>query len=1322
MNRNKIYSSLLITSLIINLSWSFFINSSFAENNLVEKSIENKKNWLSSLKKDYKDNSIQSSVNNEDLAYIEWDLIIKYKKWKEKSFDKKLSSLKKDWFEVNSKKLDNEIQMLRASNKTTKQLINELKNDSNIEYVQPNFIYKTQSFSANDEFYNNLWWLENNWQNINWINWVENIDIDWNLAMNVFSWSTAWTGNIVAVIDTWINYNHLDLKNKLWDGNNCLSENGSLLWGCKYWYDFHDGDKDPMDTHWHWTHVSGTIAAELDNIWIVWVNPNTKIMAIKWIWATWTTANLVKSINFARNNQAKIINASWWGYYLNWQTCNPWDNPFFDFSLYNAINDFKSVWWLFIAAAWNGTKNHEDPTNRFFPAWFWEDFSCWNLSVPWLDNIISVASIDNTWGISYFSDYWSGSVHIWAPWSDILSTYIDNSWVDILDWSLYSYSSTWLVLPDYLTWAVWNWWIGDTLRPWVYYDIYPDMNNPYAQNSNFKVDSINFDLSSLPLWNKLYIKYLTECKLPTNNNWADYLRLLFSKDWGNTYEEITRYNGNWDSFKVDSFEITDEYKTSNFKFRFNWVSWNDLNVAEWCNVSPNIYMYYMRNHLYQFSNWTSMATPHVTWLASLAWNYRQDLNYLDIKNAILNSWDDMTSLNWKTITWKKINVHSTLQNLAKVENINNIKIYTDNTKQQEITTLSKTSTPYIEWSDDTNPYIFSWYILNVKNWSWETLLTENTQNKFLTWVNINKTWFYNFWVYTQLLNNSTWWLISSQNIYFDLNPDWELNFLSWAYTNNPITKINFSSTKTWTYLISWDILSSITWSLISQETLDININSDDWIKNISVKITDENENTKTLTGSIILDTTNPVFEDINIENNDKFSSGTIIVSGKVNELNNDILTINSQNVSLNTNGTFSKEINLIPWINNIIFNTIDKAWNTGSVSKEIIRIWKSPIVNSELSFWKLKFNLIKEFIWTWVILYGTWDLNNTLTWWTQTTESLEISVLPETTYYYKAYFVNNWFESLTSNTWSFKTPFFLESNISWEYSLTWTTNIVDATSSWVVFTQTWVIILKTDNSNYIKINTNWLEIKTQSWSWDWVIKSPEKVTSSWTLNINWYTRINNLTFKIWSDKDNLIFSWWKVEVSLNIWSIYNWKTLKIYRSWDNQKSFEFLTSCIVSNSICKFETTKFSHFAFMQEVPKTTNNSSSWWGGWGGWWSFYIQPTQNNTIQENKITTNEKKVIKKEVIEYNWYALVRYDWYGLSKKVEKISKAIINYKKLDENFKKNFVNNLNNFLIAKYELNNSKEKTTKLKNNYNKQVILLKNSIKKLNQELKKKK
>lgn len=115
---------------------------------------------------------------------------------------------------------------------------------------------------------------------------------------------------IVAVIDSGVAYNHPDLLGNMWNGSSCVSDTGAALGGCNYGYDFEDSDKTPLPTtSSHGTHVAGTIAAIKNNSkGSVGVAPNAKIMAIK---SSLTTVDNVKSINFARYNGAKVINASW---------------------------------------------------------------------------------------------------------------------------------------------------------------------------------------------------------------------------------------------------------------------------------------------------------------------------------------------------------------------------------------------------------------------------------------------------------------------------------------------------------------------------------------------------------------------------------------------------------------------------------------------------------------------------------------------------------------------------------------------------------------------------------------------------------------------------------------------------------------------------------------------------------------------------------------------------------------------------------------------------------------------------------------------------
>ena len=68
-------------------------------------------------------------------------------------------------------------------------------------------------------------------------------------------WELGYTGQgvVVAVIDTGVNYNHLDLADHLWDGGAEYPYHG---------YDFYNNDNNPMDDHSHGTHCAGTVCGD----------------------------------------------------------------------------------------------------------------------------------------------------------------------------------------------------------------------------------------------------------------------------------------------------------------------------------------------------------------------------------------------------------------------------------------------------------------------------------------------------------------------------------------------------------------------------------------------------------------------------------------------------------------------------------------------------------------------------------------------------------------------------------------------------------------------------------------------------------------------------------------------------------------------------------------------------------------------------------------------------------------------------------------------------------------------------------------------------
>jgi serine protease AprX len=90
-------------------------------------------------------------------------------------------------------------------------------------------------------------------------------------------WALGYTGDgiVVGHLDTGVNYNHLDLRDHMWDGSGVgMPHHG---------YDFVNGDTDPMDDEGHGTHTAGTIAGDGTAGSQTGVAPDAQIMVFK-IW------------------------------------------------------------------------------------------------------------------------------------------------------------------------------------------------------------------------------------------------------------------------------------------------------------------------------------------------------------------------------------------------------------------------------------------------------------------------------------------------------------------------------------------------------------------------------------------------------------------------------------------------------------------------------------------------------------------------------------------------------------------------------------------------------------------------------------------------------------------------------------------------------------------------------------------------------------------------------------------------------------------------------------------------------------------------------
>ena len=87
-------------------------------------------------------------------------------------------------------------------------------------------------------------------------------------------WEMGYTGAgvVVAVVDSGVNYNHLDLTDHLWDGGDEFPY---------YGYDIVNDDDDPMDDKGHGTHCAGTVCGDGTAGSLTGIAPDAILMCVK---------------------------------------------------------------------------------------------------------------------------------------------------------------------------------------------------------------------------------------------------------------------------------------------------------------------------------------------------------------------------------------------------------------------------------------------------------------------------------------------------------------------------------------------------------------------------------------------------------------------------------------------------------------------------------------------------------------------------------------------------------------------------------------------------------------------------------------------------------------------------------------------------------------------------------------------------------------------------------------------------------------------------------------------------------------------------------
>ncbi len=283
-------------------------------------------------------------------------------------------------------------------------LLARLAADPAVEFVEPNWIYRTQRANPNDPGLGSLWGMQGAT--------TSPAAPYGSGALAAWNAGAACSSQIhVGIIDEGVMTTHADLRANIWinpgEGSRADrkdNDRNGFIDDIHGW-DFSANDASVYDgpADDHGTHVAGTVAAVANNgAGVFGVCPSAKLITAKFLGANGgTTAGAVKAVNYLTQLKlAKKINLV--------ATNNSWGGGGYSQALYDAIRAAGNANILFVAAA--GNSGLDIDATPSYPASYQ------------LPNVIAVAAIGQNGQRAGFSNYGAKSVHIAAPGVDIVST------------------------------------------------------------------------------------------------------------------------------------------------------------------------------------------------------------------------------------------------------------------------------------------------------------------------------------------------------------------------------------------------------------------------------------------------------------------------------------------------------------------------------------------------------------------------------------------------------------------------------------------------------------------------------------------------------------------------------------------------------------------------------------------------------------------------------------------------------------------------------------------------------------------------------------
>lgn len=290
--------------------------------------------------------------------------------------------------------------------------IRALSADPDVEYAEPNWVYRHQATSDDPYFTSGqLWGMYG----------------DQSTPANQYgcqaseAWMSGHVGSravVVGVIDEGIDVSHPDLRDNVWvnpwEVRNGVDDDGNGYVDDVNGWDFANDDASVYDggpkgrLDQHGTHVAGTIGAVGGNhAGVAGACWSVTLISAKFLGkAGGTTADAVQAVDYLtdlkRRHGLDVVASN-----------NSWGGGGYSRALYDAIERANAEGILFVAAAGNGGRDGIGDNNDLWPSY---PSSYGN------SNVIAVAALTKTGSLATFSNFGRTSVDLGAPGLGIFST------------------------------------------------------------------------------------------------------------------------------------------------------------------------------------------------------------------------------------------------------------------------------------------------------------------------------------------------------------------------------------------------------------------------------------------------------------------------------------------------------------------------------------------------------------------------------------------------------------------------------------------------------------------------------------------------------------------------------------------------------------------------------------------------------------------------------------------------------------------------------------------------------------------------------------